>query len=1277
MRAERVVARRLAAPDRRPPTLAPRAPSVTAVPAGQLLQRRLGNQGTAAFLARSAATPRVSSPTDASEREATAVAAHVMRMPAPPTVAPGGAGVQRSPLTPAAGPGSEAPPGLDAALRGGVPLAPGVRRFMEERFRRSFSDVRVHDDLRAASLSDALHANAFTVGTHVFFARGQYRPDDAHGRELIAHELTHVVQHRGGDDRQIRREERKGWWSELTEFGEEVGWRLVREHAPALEPVLRKGVGGVFDWLTERVGAALQAVVSAAMAGVRGITGIGQRLMAHVAPLLASIRTAAVQIAHNDCTPLREAAERIQHVAESLVTPIVERLQPVVARVERFVQRVWDTFGAPTWEWMKSVAAAGWAGIQAVAEGLRRVGTWIWEKTAWARSLAGEAWDWLKKKLGVDGTAAGGDGLFAWMQRKIDAAWTWVKGKIGPFATRIQGTLLALTGVVAMLSPAGPVLAVAAAVTGAVQGLRWIHANWGKGNVVVQARAYIQTTLVPSLVGAARRLGGAVRGAATALARGLGGLAASLSRAVGGLADSVLGFAASAVQWVADQATGLASWATEHMQGLAEAVGAAVHRLETFLHGVGEFLAKVGRVVLDVWGLPFLLAEKVWSWVPACIRNPIVDFLVPIILRQVELFQELVRDDEAWQRTKAAVGRIVRLVFKDHDLMGAVKATFLLILRVFNVPPDLVATVVQKAAAAWDVVVKRPLVFIKNTVRALGHGFRRLWANIRGHLAYGLEGWLFSALGDKGVRPPASWTDPTAVFGFVLSVLGLSVDHLWQLLEKRLDPAKVQRMRSLLGRAATALAWVRSLIDTSKSPAENAHALVERAREFGSTILTGVTEWIVGRVAAEVELLAAAAAATGGLSEVIDIVRRVYKAILTAARWARRILDMANEALDHVSELAGGAVEAVGVIFESIMHRGMPVVIGFLADQVGLGGVPAALTGIVMRLRAKVDAAILWVIDRVVAGLQAIAGAVKAGVASVLEWWRMRRRFRMGGKEDHELSFAGAEADAELMIASTPVPLTAFLAEYEKRKLSAAEQAAILAIRTEIGEIVKLKWTERGGARVDQAMSERRGREIRDHFEKLVGLLQTLTPGTTLPRTVVKWPRYGQMDANPLSVDPGGFAGSEPRGSSPLWEKVRQRKWKRVPPERSTTIYVRGHLLNHHLHGTGQPENWVPITSTANTQMEAWVESHLKNAVMSERRVFSYEVEAGETGPSGGRARWPDGTTPEDALPKRITFIVEELGLDGKPLAGRGKFGFAIENVLPPVDATTIDAPAK
>lgn len=80
----------------------------------------------------------------------------------------------------------------------GTPLGAEVRSFMEPRFGRDFSGVRVHTDAAAATSAAAVHARAYTVGSNIAFATGAYSPGTAAGRRLLAHELVHTVQQGGG-----------------------------------------------------------------------------------------------------------------------------------------------------------------------------------------------------------------------------------------------------------------------------------------------------------------------------------------------------------------------------------------------------------------------------------------------------------------------------------------------------------------------------------------------------------------------------------------------------------------------------------------------------------------------------------------------------------------------------------------------------------------------------------------------------------------------------------------------------------------------------------------------------------------------------------------------------------------------------------------------------------------------------------------------------------------------------------------------------------------------
>ena len=90
------------------------------------------------------------------------------------------------------------PPLVRTALQNpGRPLEVATRNFMEARFGYDFSRVRVHTDSNAAESAREVHARAYTLGNEVVFGGGQYAPATAQGRQLIAHELAHVIQQSG------------------------------------------------------------------------------------------------------------------------------------------------------------------------------------------------------------------------------------------------------------------------------------------------------------------------------------------------------------------------------------------------------------------------------------------------------------------------------------------------------------------------------------------------------------------------------------------------------------------------------------------------------------------------------------------------------------------------------------------------------------------------------------------------------------------------------------------------------------------------------------------------------------------------------------------------------------------------------------------------------------------------------------------------------------------------------------------------------------------------
>ena len=88
---------------------------------------------------------------------------------------------------------------------------------MEPRFGHDFSQVRVHSDAQAAESARELNALAYTIGPNIVLGRDSPAPDTLGGRQLLAHELAHVVQQATGAAIGMQR---KPWkpWQRRTDF---------------------------------------------------------------------------------------------------------------------------------------------------------------------------------------------------------------------------------------------------------------------------------------------------------------------------------------------------------------------------------------------------------------------------------------------------------------------------------------------------------------------------------------------------------------------------------------------------------------------------------------------------------------------------------------------------------------------------------------------------------------------------------------------------------------------------------------------------------------------------------------------------------------------------------------------------------------------------------------------------------------------------------------------------------------------------------------------------
>jgi Domain of unknown function (DUF4157) len=183
-------------------------PPVVNSPLDQIsfLQRTVGNRGVERLLKSGMIQfeLKVNEPGDMYEQEADRIAGQVMATPAHNGLN-GAASIQRA-TGPSASETATAPASVEQALAtSGQPFEPGLRREMEQHFGWDFSRVRVHTGAAAERSAREVNARAYTVGSSMVFAAGEFNPSTLGGRRLLAHELTHVVQQSGAAANVVRR----------------------------------------------------------------------------------------------------------------------------------------------------------------------------------------------------------------------------------------------------------------------------------------------------------------------------------------------------------------------------------------------------------------------------------------------------------------------------------------------------------------------------------------------------------------------------------------------------------------------------------------------------------------------------------------------------------------------------------------------------------------------------------------------------------------------------------------------------------------------------------------------------------------------------------------------------------------------------------------------------------------------------------------------------------------------------------------------------------------
>ena len=981
--------------------------------------------------------------------------------------------------------------------------------------------MRVHADARSAAVVDGMGVRAFTYGLHIFLGSKESSSD----LELMAHEVAHVVQQQGkpvmqaagGAHSDVYETEAgrvaqaasagqaatvehrtdgarvQGMWpvDEAVQWVEEKAIGFVRQYAPELIAIIEKGP---VEYLKEKIAKAINTVFTLLMSPVRALSGLASSLQGHFGNLVAWMRDAARKIAQGDCRPLTEAAEKVQNVVEGIAAPIINDIKKIATATKDYFTGLWEQFGAPAVDFLKRVGGEAWAGIQ-------EFGRSVWDKTAPIRSALSSAWTWIKNKLGIGEGAEGQNGILQWIQAKASEAWEWLKVKLEP----IKVPLMIVGGVLLLLSPAGPLLVMGAAVTGLMTGIRWIRENMRKPNGVVDQRSLLERTIIPGIMSAVEGVSGAITKVAALVTGKLTDAATGLGRAAGAAAASVFRFAVSLIQWLADQFIALMRWANDKLMGLAEWIRNGLARLGKFFAPILGVLRKVAEVYMNLMQLPSLVAGALWNMIPACIRDPFVNFLINQILSRIPFFSAVKGVAELWVKLKNTVMLALKKVFKQGDIRGAIILVFKFMLETLGIPPDLVTGIFSKAASALDLITRDPVGFLKNVLLSFKQGFMQFFGNIGKHLFSGVTGWLFGALASAGITVPTELSFK-AILRLVMEILGITVDNVLARLAKNpaIGPGGVAKLKKIMNTLTGVWEFFASIIN--EGPAGMWKQIQQHLSDLWGMVLGYITDWLVGVLIKQATLWLLSFCDPTFIMSIVNSLIAIYRAVMTFMERLREMLEVVNSVLDGIVEIAKGVIARAANALESALARSLPVVIAFLADQCGLSGIASRISEMIGKVQEKIGTVIEKIIAFAVEKGAAILGGIKSAAGAVLEWWRGERKVLVDGKLAATISFEGDQDNATLQIASSPKRGYVLYLDEMKPKMVTDDQKKAHAAALVSGG--KLEGIQRDSRPKDLSDSARAALQAKFDVEygKFQGFVTEMLNGAVLPEShVISW----------------------------------------------------------------------------------------------------------------------------------------------------------------------------
>lgn len=380
---------------------------------------------------------------------------------------------------------------------------------------------------------------------------------------------------------------------------------------------------------------------------------------------------------------------------------------------------------------------------------------------------------------------------------------------------------------------------------------------------------------------------------------------------------------------------------------------------------------------------------------------------------------------------------IKKLQEANRGLIDKAKDAIVGAIKTINELKNLLLGILAKAASAIMKIIKDPIGFLRNLVTAVGAGLNLFITNIGDHLKTGVVSWLLGTAVKAGLELPQRF-DIKGIIQIIGSLLGLTWDNI---------RARVTRK----GVPDEAMSKVESSVPVAQSLAREgpAGAVKEIQAETGdlkATILSKLTTYLIPTVIIAgitwiLSLLNPASAFVRAVKGIIDIVTFIVTQ-------GAQIIDFVNAVLDAVIQIANGGQAGVPKLVEAALAASVPLLIGFLAALLGIGGLANKVKSVFQSVSRPVTRAIDKIVDFIAKKGKALWAKLK-GDSRKGKDGKGEKKSAVDGKkelgpvgedlrwtvhsESHHLWIALASRRYVPMIASVPHPVDVAIQSYRQQ----------------------------------------------------------------------------------------------------------------------------------------------------------------------------------------------------------------------------------------------------